>query len=711
VSTAALQRLRHRADSERMLVLQDEVAECGHACLAMIANYHGSEIDLASLRRQFPSSSNGISLARLSDMAAVLGFHPRGLRVEVDDLKQLRTPAILHWGFSHYVVLTSVQHGRFRILDPATGCHNYNTAEISRQFTGVALELTPSQQYRKRKERSKLSVTSLWTRTQGLTRSVTVILLLSIVIQLYQLASPALMQIAIDTVLPSSDKPLLTVIAAAFGVFALVGAAATLARGNATAVASSEIGYHISSNLFTHLSFLKPVWFERRSVGDVLVRFNATQAIVDFISKGFISAIIDAVLSLLCLLILIIYSPALAVLSVAGVLIYVCARVSYYGVMRSRNSSVVRAQAKEQTSIIETLRGITAIKLFNKERSRIRTWQNSRIDVTNAQIGMAKIQSIFDAVGFAILNLEAVIFIFVGMRMIMDGRLTIGMLLAAASYKQQFLTSAINVTSKLSDYRMLDVQLSRISDIALADREVETSADPDHAFSSIGRIELRNVRFRYSPSDPEILTGVSLTIEPGASVAITGPSGCGKTTLLKLMLGILRPTSGSILIDGRVLDDSNLPAYRSCIAAVMQDDTLFAGSIAENVSFFDDYADQDKIEIACRLAHIHDHIGRLAMGYDTIVSDLGTSLSGGQRQRVLLARALYRRPSCLLMDEATSSLDRDLEIAVATSVAGLRLTRITVAHREETLKSADLIYTMKGGKILHRLAQSANVPA
>jgi ATP-binding cassette subfamily B protein RaxB len=216
----------------------------------------------------------------------------------------------------------------------------------------------------------------------------------------------------------------------------------------------------------------------------------------------------------------------------------------------------------------------------------------------------------------------------------------------------------------------------------------------------VSSIEVRNLRFRYSDNDPWVLDGVDLRIEPGESVAIVGPSGCGKTTLLKLLASLLQPSAGELLVGGQPLARVGMERYRAMIGVVMQDDQLFAGSIADNISFFSEYPDLQRIEQCAKLAAVHDDILAMPMGYNTLMGDMGTVLSGGQKQRVLIARALYHQPSILLLDEATSHLDMHREGAVNEAIRAIQVTRIIVAHRPETIRSADRVIVLEQGKVV-----------
>ncbi|KAL0582190.1 hypothetical protein ABG067_008015, partial [Albugo candida] len=273
--------------------------------------------------------------------------------------------------------------------------------------------------------------------------------------------------------------------------------------------------------------------------------------------------------------------------------------------------------------------------------------------------------------------------------MVIRGGFSVGMVFAFLAYKTQFLTAAASLLTKASDFKMLGLHLDRLSDIALATEDMTFGSDRDAGLKLKGRIEIEDIFYKYSDDDPYVLKGVSFTIEAGESVAITGPSGGGKSTLVQILLGLTKPTSGNIVIDGLALQDFGYRSYHAQVAAVLQDDTLFAGSMSENISLFDDNPDASFIRECAQIAAIHDDIEAMPMGYETLVGEMGASLSGGQSQRVLLARALYRKPRVLIMDEGTSSLDQTRERQINQAVAAMGITRVIIAHRKETIESAD----------------------
>jgi ATP-binding cassette subfamily B protein RaxB len=305
-----------------------------------------------------------------------------------------------------------------------------------------------------------------------------------------------------------------------------------------------------------------------------------------------------------------------------------------------------------------------------------------------------------------VFGVERIAVVWAGALLVLDSAFSVGMLFAFMAYKEQFSARVAGLIDKLMELRMLQLQGERLADIVLTPPE-EEAPSPEPAVEEAS-IEARNLSFRYSDTEPFVLQGCSFRIEPGESVAIVGPSGGGKTTLVKILLGLLAPTDGQVLVGGIDLQKLGVEAYRRLVGTVMQDDPLFAGSIADNVSFFDANPSQEAIERCTRLAAVHDDIAAMPMGYHTLIGDMGAALSGGQRQRILLARALYKQPRILFLDEATSALDVQRERQVNEAIRGLNLTRILIAHRPETIASAGRVVVLQGGRVAQDLRRVAN---
>jgi len=676
------------------IILQTEAAECGLACIAMVAGYHGSVIDLLSLRRQHPISLKGTTLAQLIELAQRLDFSARALRLELEDLVRLKRPAVLHWDLSHFVVLKAVRGGKVWIHDPGFGAMSLSLAEVSKHFTGVVLELTPTSTFQPRRERERLPLTALWGQQGGLKGFLAQILIFSVALEIFAILTQYFMQLVVDRVLVTSNDNLLTVLGLGFGLLVIVAAGVNALRGWVILYLSTHLNYQMLSRLLRHLLRLPLDYFTKRHIGDIVSRFGSLRTIQQTLTTQFVASIVDGVMVVGTLAIMFVYSVPLTGIAIAMVVAYALIRWALYRPLYGATRDHIVRQARQQTNFMETVRGIQGIRLFGAESLRHAEWQNLLAGTLNAQAAVAKLQVGFTFTNRFAMGLGQVAVIWLGAREIMQGNLTVGMLFAFVAFSSSFTSKAVNLIENGIRIRMLRLHRERVADIALSTPEsVQTSTLLQPGTFS-GALQVRELTYRYGEGEPAIFSGISFEVKPAECVAITGPSGVGKSTLVKLMLGLMKPSTGSILVDGLAIERFGLAEYRKQVAAVLQDDRLFAGSIAENISFFEPGPDVARIESCAKLAAIHDDILAMPMGYRSLIGDMGTVLSGGQHQRVLLARALYRQPKILFLDETTSHLDLKCEAAINEAIRHLKRTRIIVAHRPETLRYADRVLTL-----------------
>ncbi|MGH8082127.1 MAG: peptidase domain-containing ABC transporter [Lysobacter sp.] len=691
-------------------IVQSEAAECGLACLAMIAAHHGQHLGLRELRSRFPLSLKGANLSRLIEVAGQMGLQSRPLRLELDELDQLRTPCVLHWDLNHFVVLARVRGQRVSVLDPAIGERTLSYAEVSKHFTGVALELSPVAGFERVAEPETIALSQLTGRITGLWRSLGLLLGLSAALQVFVLIAPFFMQGVVDQVLVSADRDLLTVLGLAFAASVLFQTGIGLLRGWAVVYLSTRLGLQWMGNVFHHLLRLPMNFFGKRHLGDIVSRMGSVQSIQRTLSTSFVEAIIDGLMTVATLAMLLIYSWKLAGLTLLAVALYLGLRVLAFRALRDGTERQLVAGARQQSFLLESIRGMQSLKLAGRESSREAGYVNLMNDSVNREVWLARMGLNFNGASQLIFGLERVAVIWIGAKLAMDNVFSVGMLIAYLSYKDQFSSRVAGLIDKGMELRMLRLHGERLADIVLE------APERDPAPHAIARdepapgtdIEVQGLGYRYASGEPWVLRGCSLRIAEGESVAIVGASGCGKTTLIKLMLGLNAPEEGTVRVGGRDIAALGLRAYRAMIGVVMQDDQLFAGSIADNIAFDDD-SDAARVEAAARLAGVHEDIVAMPMGYHGLIGDMGSSLSGGQKQRLILARALYRQPRILFLDEATSHLDVHSERLVNQAVAGLALTRVIIAHRPETIASADRVLVMADGRIVEEYRPSERV--
>lgn len=687
---------------------QAEASECGLACLAAICNAHGRQVDLSGLRRRFTTSLKGTTLKQIVDQAQLLNFNCRPLRLSLNQLAQLELPCILHWDLNHFVVLQKVGPRSVTIYDPSAGVCKLGFAEVSRHFTGVALELRPDAEFRPADERRKVPVSALSGTVFGFKRSLLQIFAVAIVLELFAIVSPLLNQLVVDDAIATHDIDLLLVVVFGFGLLLVIQTFLGLARSWMVMSLGQSLSLQWASNMFAHMVKLPIEYFEKRHLGDVVSRFGAVGSIQRTLTTSVLEAVLDGIMGLAALGMMLLYSWKLAAVVCASVLVYGLLRWAAYAPFRNAAAERLVISARENTHFLETLRAISPLKLFGREQERRARWQNLLVEVQNRDVRTAKLNIAFSSANTFVFGIENLLVFWLGGQMVLQTGssaagvatpFTIGMLFAFISYKGQFTSRVSALINYAVEIRMLSLHAERLGDIVLSAPEVHDIAD-----NSLGHlppsIELRGVSFRYGDGEPWILKDAHLRIEAGEHLAIVGPSGCGKSTLLKVLLGLRIPQEGEVLYGGIPVRQLGLSNVRRCVGTVLQDDVLLAGSIADNISFFDVQHDEARVQACAALAAIHEDIVAMPMGYHTLVGDMGASLSGGQKQRVLLARALYKQPRVLALDEATSHLDLANEQRVAQALAQLQLTRILIAHRPETIAHAQRVVQVRQGAVV-----------
>jgi ATP-binding cassette subfamily B protein RaxB len=687
--------------SQRMRpLLQSEAAECGLAALAMIALHYGHRINLPGLRQRYPTSIKGTTLEELMAIASDLELAPRALRLEVAELDKLQKPAILHWDLNHFVVLESATPRHVMILDPARGRRRMTLAAFGRHFTGVALELTPTADFKPIEARTRTRLSDLWSRLSNFGGPFTQIVILSLLMQLTTLVAPFFIQLTVDEAIGQGDASLLTILLIGFVVVYGLAAVTRALRDWVVLTLGQSLSYQLGGNLIRHLVRLPLGYFERRHVGDLLSRIGSIQPIQALLTKGIVNILIDSALLVTTLVVMMLISPTLTGIVVALTLLYLLVTQLLYPGLRRRTEEEIMARANEETYLMETMRAIRAIKLHGHEALRENGWRNRYAEVISAGYKARIVDIKLDLAENILFGLSFLLTVYFGALAVMDQRLTVGLLLAFLAYRSSFSSSASSLVGQFQKWRLLGVHLDRLSDIVGERKEEIRLGGPRQSLMPGPGVRVEGLTFAYTPAEAPILDQVDIDIPPGSFVAIVGPSGSGKTTLMRILLGLLQPASGKVHVEGVPLGPATMAAWRRRIAAVMQDDYLLSGTLADNIAFFDPFPDQQLIEHASRLARIHNDILKMPMGYHSLISDMGAALSAGQRQRILLARALYRDPDALFLDEGTANLDPATEAQIATMIAGLEITRVVIAHRPALVEKADIVFEVDQGAIV-----------
>lgn len=680
--------------SKLPIILQSEMSECGHACIAMIANFWGHHLDLYTLRKISRPSNRGINLLQIKDLLENLGFMIRGLKVSLEELNKVKTPAILHWDMNHFVVLKKIGKRSITIHDPALGIRQCSIEEVSNSFTGIALEIAKANDFQAIKNKSKLSLYDLVKTVKGINNYILFLILISLAIEFFSLLNPLFIQYVTDSVIISSNISNLYVIAIAFSLLISIQIFTEYIRGRMVIYLTMNLTENLSANLVKHLLKLPLDFFEKRHKGDIQSKCQSIDQIQRKISTDFISAVLDGLVIIINLFVMIIYCQLLASIVIFTLLVYLAIRYLTYNRVKRQTETSIYQHAKSSSIFLETLQSIVSIKSFLKESVRFNIWRNSYIHSLNADFKIAKINNVYSMISQLLFGMEHILVVSVGAQLILVNKFSIGMLMAFLSYRLLLVNKTSSLIQNIFDYKLISIQLDRLSDILFHEPEV-IGTGSGGIEQTKGALTLKNISFRYNQNDRYVLKDINLDVAAGEKIAITGTSGCGKSTLLKVMMGLLHKTEGEIFIDNLPIKDFGLKNYRDLIASVMQEDSLISGSIGDNISFFDENVDRERVYHVAKLASIHEDICQLPMGYETLVGGMGLSLSSGQKQRILLARALYKKPKILFLDEATSHLDVVNEKSINSSLKSLKITQIVIAHRIETIQMADRVINLK----------------
>lgn len=685
-------------------ILQSEAAECGLACIAMICVAHGYKTNLSSLRRCFPISLKGSTLKTLIATADKIGFSARPLRTELEGLRTIYSPAILHWDMNHFVVLMKMNRNTVTVHDPARGLVKLKYSEISKHYTGVALELRPSKRFEQKEDIKPVRLSDFWSRISGLKRSLIQAFILSVFLQVFALTTPLYQQMVVDDVITKQDSDFLVVLATGFALLGIINIVISYIRSLVMLHFSNGLNFQMRVNLFRHLLRLPTEFFEKRHIGDISSRFGSLGPVGQLFTNGIIATILDSIMALSTLCLAFYYSVSLTLTVLTFLTIGFIIQWITFPIIKQKNEEIIHLGAKENSNFLETIRAARAIKIYGQETAREGVWQNHSVETLNANIGLAKFGLNLGVFTGIIALGQSILTLYLGANLVIDGAMTIGMLFAYQAYAGQFSGRINSLIAQLIAFRMLKMHLTRLADIVHTEPELVGDVDTTFVSSSHkhikGNLSLKGISYRYGEHEPFVLKDLNIEINAGEMIAISGASGAGKTTLFKILLGITQPQQGEFRIDGLPFKQIEPSFYRNALGVVMQEDQLLSGTIADNISFFDTNIDMTHVQACAKQVCIDEEIVKSPMGYNSLVGDMGTTLSGGQKQRILLARALYRRPQILLLDEGTANLDIQTESKIAELIKSLPITRIIIAHRPKLIEISDRIFEMKSGSLV-----------
>lgn len=682
-------------------ITQDEYTECGLASLSMCFNFHNMEIDLINLRNKYPVSNDGLTMYNLMDICEEEGFIANLYEAEPKEIFQLQLPAILHWDLNHFVVLKEIKNKKYIIADPAIGEVEYSLSEIESKFTGYALEITPDfdnnynenvDKWKKENKNNKLSLSYFLKNSKNFNKSIIYTFLIMLIIQLLSMGFPILMQIVIDEfIVVNSTNNLIYFGAAGIGLIFFRFYASILKTWTVI-----YIGYkwheHFSQHFFKKILKIPMSYFNARGSSDVFFRFSSLHKLKDALTDTIVEGLIDSFMVIFTIFAMYLYSPSLTMIVVSFLLLFLCIRHALYKKEKIYTKKETLSLIKESHYFLETIRSMESVKSYAVGNERYNGWKKHYLSATNQSISKSKIKMWSNSIEDLFSGIEDILILFIGATFIIYESLTLGTLFSFIAFKSICSLQSKSLINKLYELKLLGIHLDRLSDVEFAEEEKNIFGLPEYRDVKIrGQITLENIYFKHKGAKEYLFENFSLNINAGENIVLVGKSGCGKSTLQKIMMGLLPIESGRILLDGIDIKNYGLNNFRKQIAVVSQNEKLLADSILNNISFYKKPINFDKIRTCAKNSMISEHIESLNMQYESLIDEMSSTISGGQAQRILLARALYREPKIMFLDEATSALDIDTEKAIVKTLTSLGITRISIAHRKETIKMADRI--------------------
>lgn len=688
-------------------IRQHDEMSCGTTCLMMIARYYGYRYSSSRLRELAHVDRSGASLAGLAEAAEQLGFSCRGVKLDYDALRSLKLPCVVHWQGYHYIVVHRVSDRRVWVADPAFGLRTFTRQEFLRNWNGIALSLDPTPSLGNQPSDHapiRNFLRFVWPHRGVLTE----ILLASLLLNLFGLATPIFTQNIIDKVLVHENVSMLNLMLAGMLLVLVFRFVIGIVRQYLIVHTSTRVDLDMLVAFYRHLLALPLRFFKVRKIGDFITRFGENRKIRNFLTNTLLTLVLDTVLVLVYITLMFCYNIPLAGLAMVFIPIYVLLTLAFTPLLKRLNVESFAARAESDSLLVESIHGIDTVKAMNTESHARWKWEEKFIRSLNIDFKLYNTAVYFHALGDFVGALSSTLVLWFGAHQVLQHSMTMGELMAFMVLLGSVMGPLNRIIVAWDEIQQTLVAVDRLQDVFGASTEFPMDSEKDTGLvlkEPAGEVVFENVYFRYGGTDdPYILTNISFRIAPGERVAIVGRSGSGKSTLARLIPRFYEATEGRVRIDGYDVRSLNLQSLRQKVGVVLQESFLFNGTIRENIASGDVNVTMDKVVAAAKAAHAHDFISSLAHGYETHVGEGGLQLSGGQRQRITIARVLYREPPILILDEATSSLDSESEQAIRKSMAAAfkGRTAVVIAHRLSTVRDADRILVVDGGEIVEQ---------
>jgi len=701
------QKKRKPAIARVPTVLQMEAVECGAASLTMILGYFGKYVPLEQVRIACGVSRDGSKASNILKAARQYGFEAKGYRKEPEDLREMSLPVIIHWNFSHFMVLEGFHKGKVFFNDPASGRRSVTEEEFNQSFTGVTLTFEPTSDFQKDGKKPSLAP-ALIKRLQGSKTALLYVVLAGLAMVIPGLVLPVFARVFVDDILLDGKDSWIVPLLLGMGLTAVIRGILTWLQQYYLLKLETKIALTSSCRFLWHVLKLPAEFFSQRSSGDIASRMLSNDRVAKLLSGKLATAVLNLIMIVFYFVLMLRYNVTLALVG----LVIAFINISYLRMVaaqrKDQNSKLLKDRSMATATGMTGLQIIETLKATGSESYFFAKWAGYQAKALNSEQELGASSQYLAVLPTFLTGINNTVVLALGAYFILQEKMTIGMLVAFQSLMTSFTTPVTEIVGMGAELQEVEGEMNRLDDVLQYPSQSESwDADQDLSPCAAGQklqgfVELKGITFGYSPLEPPLIEDFNLRLRPGSRVALVGGSGSGKSTVAKILAGINKPWSGQILLDGRPRSDWPQTVITNSLAMVDQEIWMLEGSVRDNITLWDETVSEFELVRAAKDACIHEDITARAGGYDQPVEEGGKNFSGGQRQRLEIARALVQNPAIIIMDEATSALDPLTEKRVDESIRHRGCTCVIVAHRLSTIRDCDEIIVLEKGKIAER---------
>lgn len=694
---------------------QIDQMDCGASCLRIIFKYYGKSVPITKIRKLCQTTKNGVNLLGISEAAEKFGFRTYGARLSLEQLNYVELPCILHWNQNHFVVLYKIRKGKYYISDPALGLITYDKREFTKSwfstkelYAGLSLVLGPGPnfyQVDEHEQQYSLGWSKIFTYFYKYKKLFIQLILGMILGTLLSLITPFLTQSIVDIGINTKNVSFINLILIAQLMLFVGSVSVSFIRSWIMLHVSTRVNISILTDLLIKLMKLPMNFFDLKTHGDILQRMSDQQRIENFLTGSTLNTLFSLVNMIVFGSLLIIYNKTIFLIFLFSTILYTIWIFAFMKYRRELDQKRFKISSENQTYMVEMIQSIRDIKLNNAQKKKRWGWEALQARLFKFRVESLALSQYQSIGSMAINQAKGILITYISAKSVIDGEITLGGMMAI-QYIVGMVSNPIELLiTFLQSYQDAKISLERLNEIYESEEEVNLQKDYLTKLPKDRAIEMRNITFRYFGAGNEpIFNKLNLTFPAGKTTAIVGESGSGKTTILKLLLRYYHPEEGDILIGGKKLDQIDFTLWRDSCGAVLQDNYIFADTIENNIAINEDKPEPEKIQKAISIANMDEFIADEPFGLATIIGTAGKGISQGQKQRLMIARAVYKEPEYILLDEATNSLDANNEKTIVERLNTFfnNRTVIVIAHRLSTVKNADNIIVLERGGIVEQ---------